>query len=209
MTWFEVLVEGHADVPVIKEILVRKFKLEEKRHFQIHPHSGKGKLPLNPLERPQPNHRELLSQLPAKLRAYASSLGAGSVVLVVVDADDTPAEKLLADLNAMLNKLPRRPDRVLFRLAVEETESWFIADSRAVLKAFPKAEVSSLKKIQPDAVVDAWKRLRDAIDPSRSSKDKRRWAELIAPHLNLDNPPSPSLKHLIAGVAHELKAAEP
>lgn len=207
MTWFEVLVEGQSDVPAIKEILTRKFKLKEGVQFQIHPHQGKGKLPANPLARPDPKQRQLLHQLPTKLRGYAKSLKAGSVVLVVVDADDTPAEKLLADLDAMLNKLPGRPHRVLFRLAIEETESWFIADSEAVLKAFPKAKVNALKKIQPDAVIGAWEKLAEAIGANGSSgTDKRLWAEKIVPHLDLNSPRSPSLQKLIAGIFGELKA---
>ena len=207
MTWFEVLVEGQSDVPAIREILVRKFKLTEDTHFKIHPHQGKGQLPSNPLARPNPNQRQLLHQLPAKLRGYGKYLTPESVVLIVVDADDTPGEKLLADLEAMLNRLPVRPARVLFKLAVEETESWFIADTHAVLQAFPKAKMSNLKKISPDAVVGAWEKLAEAIGSTGSSgTDKRRWAEKIVPHLNLDDPRSPSLKLLIAGVKDELRA---
>jgi hypothetical protein len=50
MTYFEVLVEGGSDVPALREILTRKFALEEGRDFRIHPHKGRGKLPVNPLK---------------------------------------------------------------------------------------------------------------------------------------------------------------
>ncbi len=205
MTRFEVLVEGASDVPVVREVLQRRFGLIEGEHFRIHPHQGKGQLPANPLTTPNRNKRQLLHQLPAKLRGFAKS-DPDAVVLVVVDADATPCTQLLAELNHMLARLHTRPARVLFRLAIEETESWFIADTAAVQKAFPKAKVAPLKKLQPDAVVGAWERLAECIGSTGSSgTDKRRWAEQICPHLDFDRPRSPSLGKLISGVARELQ----
>jgi hypothetical protein len=46
---------GQTDKPAVREILQRRFNLKEDLHFRIHPHRGKGKLPENPLTRP--NHR--------------------------------------------------------------------------------------------------------------------------------------------------------
>ena len=207
MTFFEVLVEGASDVPAVREVLMRRFGLVENEHFRIHPHQGKGELPANPLALPEKNQRQLLHQLPAKLRAYGKSLDSNYVVLVVVDADDDPCVELLADLNRMLTVLPVRPARVLFRLAIEETESWFLADTAAIQKAFPKAKVAPLRKIEPDDILGAWQHLAKSIGSTGSSgTDKRRWAEKICPHLNLDNPNSPSLGKLISGVARELQA---
>ena len=208
MTHFVVLVEGASDVPAVREVLTRRFGLKEDVHFRIHPHQGKGKLPTNPLARPDPKQRQLLHQLPAKLRGYGKSLTPDAVVLVVIDTDDVPCADLLADLNAMLASLPVRPLRVLFRLAIEETESWFVADPHAVKSAFPKAKLAALKKIQPDAIVGAWERLAEAIGapPCSSGSDKLRWAAQICPHLDLDTPRSPSLGKLISGVAREIQA---
>ena len=211
MTWFEVLVEGASDVPAVREVLVRRFGLVEDEHFRIHPHQGKGRLPENPLARPDPNQRQLLHQLPAKLRGYAKSLPPASVVLVVVDADNDPCAELLANLNGMLAKLPDRPKRVLFRLAIEETESWFIADSAAVQAAFPRANIAALRRIQPDAIIGAWEALATSIGASSDSSgtEKLRWARLICPHLDLSSPASPSLRKLIAGIARELEVDTP
>ena len=205
MTRFEVLVEGASDVPVVREVLQRRFKLTENEHFRIHPHQGKGQLPTNPLATPDRNKRQLLHQLPAKLRGFAKS-APDAVVLVVVDTADSPCTQLLADLNNMLALLHTRPARVLFRLAIEETESWFIADTVAVQRAFPRAKIAPLTKIPPDAVVGAWERLAESIGSTGSSgTDKRRWAEQICPHLDLEIPRSPSLGKLISGVARELQ----
>ena len=204
--FFEVLVEGGSDIPALREILIRKFGLEEKTHFRIHPHKGRGKLPDNPLARTDPRHQTLLGQLPAKLRGF-SHLGDELCVIVVADVDDTPHLELLTELETMLESLPQRPRKVLFGLAIEETESWFIADTAAVLKAYPKAKLQRLREMQPDAIVGAWEALADAIGIKRkeikeiTGADKYAWAQKIAAHLDLDNPPSPSLKKLIDGIS--------
>ena len=211
MTWLEVLVEGASDVPAVREVLVRRFGLVEEQHFRIHPHQGKGRLPDNPLARPDPNQRQLLHQLPAKLRGYAKSLQPASIVLIVVDADDDPCTELLAALNGMLATLPVRPKRVLFRLAIEETESWFVADPSAVKRAYPRAKIALLSKVAPDSIVGAWEKLAEAIGaPAESSgTEKLRWASLICPHLDLDHPGSPSLRKLISGIDREMNVPQP
>ncbi|MES2263845.1 MAG: DUF4276 family protein [Pseudomonadota bacterium] len=203
MTYFEVLVEGGSDVPALREILTRRFALEENTHFRIHPHKGRGKLPQNLLAAPDPKHQALLDQLPAKLRGF-SYLGDDACVVVVIDVDNTPPDELLSELEAMLGQLPRRPKRVLFGLAIEETESWFIADERAVLKAYPKAKIQKLRDVKPDAIIGAWEMLADALGSKRAEvtgADKYVWAQAISPHLDLENPPSPSLRKLIENIS--------
>jgi hypothetical protein len=128
----EVLVEGVSDVPVITEILQRRFGLTPDRDFRVHPHQGRGKLPTQLDARPDPKHRGLLDQLPSKLKGYARSLPPNNIVLVLLDADGTAPEELLGKLSTMLQELKSKPERVLFQLAVEEIESWFIADWNAV-----------------------------------------------------------------------------
>ena len=204
MIWLEVLVEGASDSPTVKEVLERKFQLVEGEHFRIHAHKGKGRLPANPLSRPDLKHQGLLDRLPATLRGFGKSLPKNAVVLVVVDADDQPGDILLDQLNEMLSALPLKP-KVMFRLAIEETESWFIADVDAVHKAFPgKVNKNVLKNISPDAVVGAWEKLAVALgfNPKMvAGPTKFEWAKRIAPHLNLDNPNSPSFRKLIEGIA--------
>ena len=200
MIRLEVLVEGASDAPAIKEVLQRKLGLAENIHFRIHPHRGKGKLPANPLSKPDLKHRGLLDQLPAKLIGYGKSLRDGFVV-VVVDADDNSPKQIVADLERMLSQLPTKPN-VLFCLAIEETESWFIADIEALARAYPKGlKKQLLKYIEPDAIVGAWEKLALALglDPKKvSGLTKYEWATRISPHLNLDAPKSPSFCKLIA-----------
>lgn len=128
-------------------------------------------------------------------------------MLVVVDVDDIPCSRLLADLNSMLARLPTRPPNVLFRLAIEETESWFIADPQAVVAAYPKARQQRLRAVPPDAICGAWEVLADALGYKRdevTGADKYAWAQAIAPHLNLAMPCSPSLGKLLQGVDRQL-----
>lgn len=214
MRFIEVLVEGSSDVPATREILKRQLGLEEDREFRIHPHRGKGKLPVNPLKRPEPGHDFLLTQLPLKLRNYgrmASSTFSPAVV-VLVDADRQDCKTLKNSLLDMLRELDYKPRHVLFRIAVEETESWFLAQPEAVRAAYSRANLSALRGIAPDAVCGAWQRLAEALGLNPKDcdgQDKHEWATAIAPHLDLEDPPSPSLRAFIDGMARLLKSSGP
>ncbi|HNC22472.1 MAG: DUF4276 family protein [Candidatus Accumulibacter sp.] len=205
MIWFEVLVEGASDVPAVREVLTRHFGLQENVHFRIHGHKGRGSLPDDLLSQPDPKQQTLLHQLPAKLRGF-SYLDNDSCVVVLLDVDRDPCRELLDRLNAMLARLPKRPPRVLFRLAIEETESWFIADVDAIARAYPRAQpqkLQKLRRIAPDELIGAWEELATALgysDSGVSGADKYAWAVRISPHLNLDEPRSPSLRKFIEGI---------
>jgi len=205
--FIKVLTEGASDVPVVREVLSRYFGLNEHVDFSIHAHRGRGKIPLNPLAQPDPKHRGLFDQLPAKLRGFGKWMGEQDLVLVLADVDNDDCVQLLADLNAILISLPTKPPRVLFRLAIEETESWFLADMDAVKTAFPNAKIALIQNIQPDGLVGAWEKLAECLGRKSTEvtgKDKTYWAEQIAPHLNFDMPFSPSLGKLISGLKREL-----
>lgn len=200
--FFEVLVEGGADCPVVKEILRRHFGLKEGERFKIHPHKGKGRLPGNPLAKPDPKHRGLLDQLPAKLRGM-SWMGADCCIVVLVDADNQECTKLKQDLIELYQSLDKKPENVLFRIAIEETESWFIADLAAVKSAYPNANLGRLQEIRPDAIIGAWERLAESLNKNPRQcrgADKYEWATRISPWLNLGSPCSPSLGAFINGI---------
>lgn len=206
MIWLEVLVEGASDVPAVRGVLTRRFGLVENVHFRIHRHKGRGSLPDDLLGQPDPKRQTLLHQLPAKLKGF-SHLGDNACVVVLIDADRDPCGELLEQLKAMLARLPRRPPRTMFRLAIEETESWFIADLHAVATAYPKARLQKLRRIVPDDIVGAWEELAAAVGRKTSEvtgADKYAWAERIAPHVNLEEPHSPSLRKFIDGISQEL-----
>ncbi len=210
MTYFRVLVEGHADVPIVHEILCRRFGLVEKINFQIHPHEGKGQLPIYPNNPPEPQRRGLLDVLPAKLRAWAS-LPTDHVVVVLVDADQDDCIELKARLLNMYVGLPKKPGKVLFRIAVEESESWLIADLFAVRAAYPKAKTQKISAVVPDSVIGASERLAEALGRKRdfNRSDKREWAKAIMPHVDLNAPRSPSLRAFIEGVSRYVVGPTP
>jgi hypothetical protein len=197
-----VLVEGTSDVPTIREIFVRGFGQVQGSDFQVYWHRGKGHLPSNPSAPPNPRDATLLGLLPAKLRAYGRA-SPDDPVVVLVDADRDDWRALKATLDGTLAAITPRPNRVLFRIAVEEIESWFIADVPAVQKAYPAANISLLAGIPLDSVVGAWERLAEALglDPnSCSGADKEDWAREISPFLSLHSPPSPTFQTFIRGL---------
>jgi len=74
-------------------------------------------------------------------------------------------------------------------------------------QSLSKGTSSKLSRIKPDEIVGAWEQLAEALSKETSSVtgvDKHEWAERISPHLNLDEPRSPSLRKLISGIAGEL-----
>jgi hypothetical protein len=104
---------------------------------------------------------------------------------------------------SMWKKLNPKPPKVLFRIAVEETESWFIADTDAVSAAYPHANITQLLMIPPDSVVGAWEELAKSLglNPTKcSGADKEDWAKAISPKLDLTNPKSPSLATFVEGI---------
>lgn len=203
--FLEVLLEGDADAPVVREIFQRKFNLLENDHFRLHPHRGKGKLPGNPQRPPDPKHQGLLDQLPAKLRGYAH-VPNEFCVIVLVDADNDDC----VDLKNRMLALQPRPNCTLFRIAVEETESWFIADPDAIKKAYPKAKTHKLSTHNPDSICGAWEKLAETIGRKPKDcggEDKYEWATNISPHLDLERPKSPSLSAFIDGLSKLITAS--
>lgn len=200
-----VLVEGWSDRPVMQEILQRRFGLINGTHFTIHPHSGRGAIPNNLHSKPSSGRNFLLDQLPSKLRGFAHY----PLVMVLLDLDDRDLESEKRALEGLLRRLDKKPKKVLFGFAIEEVESWFIADTTAILKVFPRANVAALKRIKPDDVVGAAEKLAEAVgyrNVKPTGALKLQWAESLAPHLNFDRPVSPSLKRWISEIEQTIVA---
>jgi len=205
--FFHVLAEGLSDIPAVHEILVRGIGITAGADFRIYPHKGKGQIPTDIHAPPRKTDRTLLGQLPAKLRAYGQK-GKDHCVVVLVDADKDNCRSLKNSLLNLYKDITPRPKKVLIRVAVEETESWFIADTAAVVAAFPTASTQHLATFPPDSVVGAWERLAECIglDPLKcSGRDKEQWAKQISPHLDLKNPKSPSLRAFVTGIKQHLR----
>jgi hypothetical protein len=196
-----VLVEGGSEEALLRGWLPRF--LPPGHSFQIIPHRGKGRLPRDPVRVPDIRREGLLDQLPAKLRAYGRTLDpATDRLLVLVDADDEPCLDLKRRLLETLESCDPRPV-VLFRLAIEETEAFYLGDSQAIRKAFPQARLHLMQGYAQDSVCNTWELFQTVIGDS--TEDKVGWAERMAPHLGTawrgsDANSSPSFRQLCMGL---------
>ena len=122
----------------------------------------------------------------------------------MIDLDDQDCQDLKKRLLEILEHCDPSP-HVLFRIAIEETESFFLGDSKAIKKAYPSAKVGKLRTYTPDSICGAWEKLRDVIGDPLNIEDKVGWAEAIAPHLGVEwkgkkANRSPSFRSLCRGI---------
>lgn len=166
-------------------------------------HRGKGRLSGDPASTPSPQREGLLDQLPAKLRAYGRALDpATDRVLVFLDLDEDDCGELKHRLLRVLDACDPKPV-VLFRIAIEETEAFYLGDPQAIKKAFPQANLRRLKAYQQDSICGTWEVFRDVLGAQR--EDKVRWAERMGLHLGLvwrggEANPSPSFQQFCKGL---------
>lgn len=107
--------------------------------------------------------RDLLQQLPARMRGYAAWLSDDYRLVVLVDEDRQDCRQLKAQLEqaALSAGLSTKTSggqgrfQVLNRIVIEELEAWFIGDINALRAVYPKipAQFGQSGKFQdPDAV---------------------------------------------------------
>lgn len=195
-----VLVEGPSEAAFLRGWFPRFLPHHSLSVIQ---HRGKGRLPGEPSSRPDPKREGLLDQLPAKLRAYGRVLNpATDRILVFLDLDDDDCGELKERLLRALDACDPRPV-VLFRIAIEETEAFYLGDPRAIKRAFPQARLQKLKSYVQDSICGTWEVFREVV--GAQSEDKVRWAERMAPHLGTDwrgrgANPSPSFQQFCKGL---------
>ncbi|TVS07336.1 MAG: DUF4276 family protein [Cyanobium sp. PLM2.Bin73] len=142
----EFLVEEPSMEAFLRALLPRL--LPHNRTFEVHPFQGKS---------------DLLANLEARLRAYASWLPPDWRIVVVVDRDDEDCLKLKQQLEAIAQRsglLTRSqaagiPWQVVNRLAIEELEAWFFGDWQAVREAYSRVPANQPSKRgfrDPDAI---------------------------------------------------------
>lgn len=208
---FEVLAEDKSGSIALDIALAKILGPNHAKHsWRVHPYKGLGRIPENLDAAANPMQRILLTQLPRLLRGYGKSLDPdGACVVVVVDADDKDCIAFKQELLHVLSECDPRP-RTLFRIAVEESEAWLLGDRQAVLTAYPNARMSVLDDYEQDSVCGTWEVLAAALLPRRARKrplpwweagrEKCRWAEAIAPHLNVERNASPSFRAFRDGI---------
>jgi hypothetical protein len=125
-----------------------------------------------------------LDLLPATLRAYGRSLNPEvDRVLVLIDVDGDDCQALKARLLAIQGATTPWPF-VLFSLAIEEAEAFYLGDIEAIRKAFPAAMPRKMKDYVQDSICGTWEVFRDVI--GADSENKPEWARRIAPHLGIE-----------------------
>ncbi len=155
------------------------------RHpFKVIQHRGKGRLPVDPLQTPDPRRQGLLDQLPAKLRVYGKELNSDTDrVLVLVDLDKQDCRDLKRRLLGILDACDP-PPVVMFRIAIEETEAFYLGDPRAISRAFPRARLKRMQDYDQDSICGTWEFFSNVI--GALVEDKVGWAEQIAPVLGTE-----------------------
>jgi hypothetical protein len=203
---FEILVEGQSELTALS-ILMRKIigEYNDPHTWKIHKHRGIGQIPDNPAEQPNKNDQTLLHNLAAKLRAYSKEDDSDLIVVVLVDLDDR--ENCIAfknELVALLDFCDKKP-RVLFRIAIEELEAWYLGDFAALKLAYPDMKQDIFDTYVQDSQISTWETFAEMVHPSglnalitkgkRSNfvlEEKVNWAKNICPHLNVEQNQSPS-----------------
>lgn len=206
----ELLVEGQTDKVAIGLLLPKIIGAYGNPHkWQIHKHRGIGKLLDNPLTSPSAKDPTLLHNLPSKLRAYGKENDANLAIVVLVDLDDrTDCVAFKASMVALLKHCKPQP-RVIFRIAIEELEAWYLGDRDAVLKTYPSADCREFDSYNQDDQCGTWEKMADVVYPGgrhalkrarRDLDEKRVWAKNIVPNMKIENNKSKSFQVFVDGV---------
>lgn len=191
-----ILVEGRSEVAFFEPWAKR---LLPGHAIKVHPHQGKGSLP-KPTEQPDPRRRGLLCQLPQKLRALGKAPTSSSdSVLVVVDADKEDCVALKKAQVALVDAMEPRP-KVLFRIAVEELEAFYLGDLAGLKRAFPEHDAKLARAFTPDSVCGTAEYFGRVIGDG--GLNKVHWAEVLGPKLTIaaQRSRSPSFRALVTGL---------
>jgi Domain of unknown function (DUF4276) len=172
------LVEGLSEAALLR-VWCRRFL--PGHTVIVLPHRGKGRLPGQEGTGPKAGQDGLLDLLPKTLKAFGRELNPQTDrVLVLLDLDKQNCLELESRLLRELDRCDPRP-YVLFRIAIEETEAFYLGDRPAIHKAFPQAKLDKLRNYVQDSICGTSELFREVI--GATGDDKRRWAEKMAPHL--------------------------
>jgi len=181
------LVEGKSEETFLKHWLPRF--LPSHTSFLIITHRGKGKLPReNPMPK-EPSRQGLLDQLPMKLRAYGKALSPDTArVIVLLDQDEDDCLELKSRIIDALACCNPRPE-TLVRIAVKETEAFYLGDKAAIRRAFHRSlHKKKLNEYQPDRHPESgtWEIFAKIV--KATSEDKVGWARTMAENMAADRP---------------------
>ena len=206
----EILVEDRSGKLLLESLVPRIIGEQGQPHtWRLIPYRGIGSIPPGLKDVPDPSRRVLLNRLPALLHGYGRTPGIDAVV-VVVDNDERDCREFLGELREVHARCHPAP-RTVFRLALEEIESWYLGDLAAVRSAYPNVKPRVLEGYAQDSCVGTWELLADALIAEGSTEldipgfiqigtMKCEWAQRIGPLMNIEENLSPSFQKFRDGL---------
>jgi hypothetical protein len=205
----EILTEDSSGQRLLEHLMPKLIGPHGQPHsWRLHAYRGIGRIPSGLAGSSDPSKRILLDQLPRLLRGYVRTPGIHAVV-VVLDTDVRDCKAFPAELRSLAASCGSSL-LVLFRLAIEEIEAWYLGDRTALLRAYPKARMRALDNYVQDSVCGTWELVAEAIHQGGlrairrtgwplPGQVKHEWADRIGPLLDPDVNQSPSFGKLCDG----------
>lgn len=158
---------------------------------------------------------DLLKNLPDRLEGYRRSISDDCRIIVLIDKDQRDCFQLKASLeeaaqtSGLVTKSkvsPKGNFQVVNRLAIEELETWFFGDPKAIQEAYP--EISKKfhrqpKYRNPDTIIGTHKALERLLKRAgyyRGGLPKTAVAQKIAPHMEPHRNRSKSFQVFVEGL---------
>lgn len=209
---FEILIEDSSGKRLLEHLMPKLVgPLGDPHTWRLHAYRGVGRIPKGLATTVHPSKRILLDQLPRLLRGYVKTRGIDAVI-VIVDTDDHNCHAFLTELRELAKQCDAE-HLTMFRLAIEETEAWYIGDRHALTQAYPNARTRALDTYVQDSIVGmgTWELLADITYDGGIQAIRRRgwpaagdlkheWADRIGPHLDPEVNQSVSFGKLRDGV---------
>jgi hypothetical protein len=120
-------------------------------------------------------------------------------VVVLLDADDDDPYLLVGEVVLAASSVAPGLG-VLVRLAVEETEAFYLGDLAGLRRAFPDVDLTQVRKYEPDSICGTWEFFGKVVNDRGGNKVA--WAEAMAPVLTTkaSESRSPSFKGFVSGL---------
>jgi hypothetical protein len=121
-------------------------------------------------------------------------------VLVLVDADNDSCVELRRQLVDVLSAI-EQPPRVLFRIAIEELEAFYLGDLNALRRVYPEHDGELARQYVPDSICGTAERFGRVIGDD--GMNKVDWAKALGPRLTTSaaRSRSPSFRKLVSGLS--------
>lgn len=169
--------------------------------WRVHSYKGVGRMPRKQPDISTIKARMLSDNLSKIIRGMAKTPGIDALV-VVMDADNKNCVDLKNELVALWKGVAPNFN-VIFRIAVEEIEAWYLGDHAAIRASYPDTREGILLSYAQDTICGTWERLADAIEHGGATALKAagwpapgvakcRWAKTITPQMNPHINASPS-----------------